>query len=307
MGCALQKQERLHGSPEPEFFRRIVESISDGIVVIDEHSTILYCNPAVERLFGWPDGQLAGRPIEVLLPEEYRARHQFRVRAFAQGEAQSRRMGNRQAHILGRRHDGSEVSLGITILRSGSMMMAVIRDLSDWVRENRELERLANTDPLSGLQNRRGFTEAAERAIREGPGEGCRFFLMMLDIDFFKQVNDRHGHDAGDTAIRNLAAVMREALRANDLVARWGGEEFVALLPMNGRKEALLVAERLRGRIAAASFPVAPGTVINMTASIGLVGARGGGESLDSFVRRADLALYEAKAKGRNRVVFRSG
>ena len=166
---------------------------------------------------------------------------------------------------------------------------------------------MAITDQLTGLHNRRYMSRHLDTLLANAKKNDRPLAFVIMDIDFFKQVNDRHGHDAGDTAIRNLAAVMREALRANDLVARWGGEEFVALLPMNGRKEALLVAERLRGRIAAASFPVAPGTVINMTASIGLVGARGGGESLDSFVRRADLALYEAKAKGRNRVVFRSG
>lgn len=306
MALGLQKRESTEAVPQPGLFRTIVESVTDGIVVIDERSTILYCNPAAERLFGWPDGELAGRPIDVLVPEEYRARHQFRVRAFAHGEAQSRRMGSRQAHILGQRYDGSEISLGITILRSGSMMMAVIRDLSDWIRENRELERLANTDPLSGLQNRRGFSEAAERAIRKGPGEDCRFFLLMLDIDFFKQVNDRHGHDAGDAAIRNVAVVMREALRSKDLVARWGGEEFVALLSLNGRKEALMVAERLRMRIASTTFSGGPGVALGMTASIGLVDGPGEGEGLDAFVRRADLALYEAKAKGRNRVVFLS-
>jgi len=306
MARALHRPESLEASPSPGLFKAIVESIADGIVVIDERSTILYCNPSAERLFGWPDGKLGGRPIDVLLPEEHHIRHQFHVRAFARGETEARRMGNRQAHILGRRYDGSEISLGISILRGGSMMMAVIRDLSDWVRENRELERLANTDPLSGLLNRRGFTEAAERAIRKGPGEDCRFFLLMLDIDFFKQVNDRYGHDAGDAAIRNVAVVMREALRANDLVARWGGEEFVALLSLNGRKEALTVAERLRARIASTTFSGGPGVAVDMTASIGLVEGSGEGEGLETFVRRADVALYEAKAKGRNRVVFLS-
>ncbi|WP_226633073.1 GGDEF domain-containing protein [Novosphingobium profundi] len=158
-----------------------------------------------------------------------------------------------------------------------------------------KLETLSEHDPLTGLLNRRGFRKAAERALSR-PGNAV---LALIDLDHFKLVNDRFGHDAGDTLLRNLAQALEADLRRSDVCCRWGGEEFALLFPDTLVDEARLVMERLRASIALdtglldEAWPV--------TLSCGLAPLRSIAE-LDEASRRADAALYEAKEAGRNRV-----
>jgi len=168
----------------------------------------------------------------------------------------------------------------------------------------RQVEALAHRDTLTGAYNRRYFLEAAERILQQGRRSGLPTSLLILDIDHFKGVNDRFGHGVGDLVIRETARILGGTLRATDLAARWGGEEFVALLPHADLEAGRLVAERVRGALEAASLSVegqkAP---LAFTASLGLALARAEGEGLAALVDRADRALYEAKRGGRNQTV----
>ncbi|WP_194165263.1 GGDEF domain-containing protein [Deinococcus terrestris] len=160
--------------------------------------------------------------------------------------------------------------------------------------ERLTLEALANTDALTGLPNRRALYAAVERLL-EAPGQpAC---LILLDLDHFKGINDRHGHNVGDAVLAQAAARLRGALRGTDTVGRWGGEEFLIVLPGADAPGASQVAERLRREIGASPFAEA-GPV---TASLGVAEARPG-DDLDRWVARADVALYRAKAAGRDRV-----
>lgn len=284
----------------------VVAMMPDGVVAMDSSLTIRMCNPAMERIFGWEAGTLVGEKIGVLIPERFQANHGANVASFGKGPVEAHTMGKRGAHTCGLRRDGTEIALGISIMRRqtsrGPLFFALIRDLSEWVRENQELERLANTDPLSGLPNRRAFTSAAEQAIEMVQNSGLPLTIVMLDLDHFKSINDLYGHEGGDCVIRDLPQVLKDVLRQSDLVARWGGEEFIALLPHTAEDAALIIAERLRQKIETTPFVLKGGETISITASLGVIGCISEQDILDVLVQRADRALYAAKKAGRNRV-----
>ena len=161
-----------------------------------------------------------------------------------------------------------------------------------------QLRDQAHTDPLTRLANRGWFQESFEREMRKADRLGSSLALTMFDIDHFKAINDRFGHQAGDTVLVTLAERMRALMRDSDLVSRWGGEEFIVLLPDTDLDGACRIAERLRAEIAAMGIP----EVGRVSCSFG-VAERRAGEAMDSLINRADAALYQAKDAGRDRVV----
>lgn len=177
-------------------------------------------------------------------------------------------------------------------------------ELTERIRMDRELERLARTDSLTGLYNRRHFMHVAESEFAASIRYGRPLSVIILDIDFFKRVNDAHGHQVGDHALTQLGAMLRGQVREADTPARYGGEEFIVLLSETSLVGAKVFAERLRGLIAASA--VKHGEIsIQFTVSIG-VAERQGPESistLERLISRADQALYKAKDAGRNCVV----
>jgi diguanylate cyclase (GGDEF)-like protein len=164
-----------------------------------------------------------------------------------------------------------------------------------------ELKRLASTDPLTGTFNRRHFSDLSGKELARMRRYHNAVSCLILDIDHFKRVNDVYGHDVGDEAIIATARTARKALRTEDIFARIGGEEFVALLPMTNLQGAYTVAERVRHAISGIRIDTRLGE-LTFTASIGLVEVADG-EAVEQALKRADLALYEAKHAGRNRVV----
>src|SRR5258708_5248888 len=170
-------------------------------------------------------------------------------------------------------------------------------------RANEQLEQLALHDPLTGLANRRKFVErfAYEMAradrIRTPPS------LLMIDIDHFKAINDQHGHLAGDACLKALAALLAASVRAVDLVARFGGEEFVVLLPETSVAQSLMAAERIRCKVQAQPVGIGDGAPpVAVTISVGAASAAGLVPTLDEILARADEAVYRAKRAGRNQV-----
>jgi diguanylate cyclase (GGDEF)-like protein len=161
-----------------------------------------------------------------------------------------------------------------------------------------EARRLANTDSLTGLLNRRAFVEA----VTSGRARMTPLSMLLLDIDHFKKVNDTRGHDAGDAVLRGVAQVLGAMGRRSDLVARWGGEEFVIALAQTAEAGARVAAERVRRAIAETEYELPNGDRMNATASIGLVTETGDAWELDDVLSRADKAMYAAKSRGRNRV-----
>jgi len=160
-----------------------------------------------------------------------------------------------------------------------------------------------NEDYLTQLMNRRGLARAFQQeATRSDRGEGP-MCVALLDIDNFKHLNDRLGHAVGDQALVHLSRVLRESIRPTDSIARWGGEEFVVVMPDAGLEVASSVAERLRRKVAGAAVVLNDATrELTVTVSVGVAVMSGPRDTVDDLLRRADEGLYAAKRKGRNRV-----
>lgn len=185
------------------------------------------------------------------------------------------------------------------------LAMALLRRVSQSRRHlaalNSHLEFTMRIDPLTGVTNRRGLEEQLARAVSSAHRHRHPLSLLILDVDRFKSVNDEHGHAAGDRVLEQLAAVINRVLRTEDVVGRWGGEEFLAILPETGPTDALALAERLRATVESTRVVLPGGRRLGITVSIGV------DTSIDADIgdrlARADSALYAAKDAGRNRVL----
>jgi two-component system, cell cycle response regulator len=163
---------------------------------------------------------------------------------------------------------------------------------------------MAITDALTGLHNRRYMESHLATLAEQAATRAKPLALMMLDIDYFKSINDNHGHDAGDDVLREFAVRIRKSIRGIDLACRYGGEEFVIVMPETDLHVAGMVAERLRRSIAGEPFAIEKGAKkLEVTISIGISTLETKGEDIADVLKRADQALYRAKNDGRNRVV----
>ncbi|MEI8276784.1 MAG: diguanylate cyclase, partial [Hyphomicrobiales bacterium] len=163
---------------------------------------------------------------------------------------------------------------------------------------------MAITDALTSLFNRRYMETHLAALTEQAAQRGKPLSVLILDIDFFKAINDGHGHDAGDDVLREFSLRIRKSIRNIDLACRYGGEEFVIVMPETDMAVAGMVAERIRRRIATEPFPIQQGTKsLEVTISIGIAALGGEGDTAAAMLKRADTALYRAKRDGRNRVV----
>lgn len=201
-------------------------------------------------------------------------------------------------------HISCSRSLDVSNKFQGSIV--AIEDITNRKKMEKELEKLAATDPLTGAKNRRSFLQLFEQEISRFQRYQKPFGLLILDIDHFKIINDTHGHDAGDKVLKNLVVESMSVLRDSDIFARWGGEEFIILLPESNIHEASTVAERLRSKLSKVEISSKDETLIKYTVSIGLrvVNREETDVHVNKIIREADESLYTAKRRGRNRVVM---
>ena len=315
-------EEQLRISEERH--RLLAENALDVIWTIEPDGTLSYVSPAVEKLRGFtPAEAMRQAPEEVLTPASLALyRHYFQ-------EVQTRALSGLplepfRGELEYRCQDGSTVWGDVMIYprrdADGTLhqFLGVTRDISERKRHelelrqaqdlaeranqalqaaNEELQRLATTDTLTGVWNRRHFETVVAAETQRAGRYGEPLSLLLFDIDHFKAINDTHGHLVGDQVLIALSHRVRDQLRGVDMLARWGGEEFVVLLPHCGGEEAQRLAEKLRALIAAEPFP----GVGQVTSSFGVAEFRPP-ESADAWLNRADDALYQAKAAGRNRV-----
>ncbi len=183
-------------------------------------------------------------------------------------------------------------------IRAGRRIVELQKAL---LASNRQLEELSRTDPLTGLANRRAFDRELAWRFEHARRYGRPLSLAMIDLDHFKEINDQYGHPAGDAVLQRVAQILDRCTRDSDFVARFGGEEFVGILPETPLLEALQFAEKIRAAVAAAEFEIP----LRVTVSIGVAGMpRSEVDSAEALLRAADEALYRAKEKGRNRVEY---
>lgn len=288
-----------------ERMRGFVRATLDAVVIIDGAGMVTEFNPAASRLFGYEPAEIVGKSVNILMPDTDASKHDTHVAA---GSHSGQRPVGRERQMIGRRKGGGEFPIELTVGTQvvGGLVshVGVIRDITERKANEDLLRRLANIDGLTGVFNRRSFSEEAERLIAIAQRHERPLAVIMIDADHFKSVNDTHGHDVGDVVLKALAATIGERLRETDVLGRLGGEEFAAVLPetdLAGAKQiAWSVVEAVRG----AEVPLPGGGVLRFTVSIGVGVRNQDSAGLADLLKQADLALYRAKKEGRDRVVL---
>jgi diguanylate cyclase (GGDEF)-like protein/PAS domain S-box-containing protein len=272
---------------------KLIDSLSDGMIVLDMQNRIVDVNPPAARMVGSLPDNLLGRNMDAFIPlaqslAELPSGHEMRTELEIEGT--ERRYYDILVSPL---FEGKTSVIG---------RLVIFRDITERKRVQDELEKLAITDSLTGLLNRRYFFELGEKEFAKSTRYHRPLSVILLDIDFFKGINDTYGHAVGDRALSQVGVLLQQNGRETDLTARYGGEEFILLLPETDGESAQRVAERLRNMIDQSQIQIGT-NLIRFTASFG-VAAKDGAEpaTFDQLVSQADQALYEAKRAGRNQV-----
>lgn len=269
-------------------YRLLAENVADVIVTLDRRRRFTYVSPSIFRLLGYHPDDLIGRSIAEFSSQAAELHAGTIVEmplTCADGTARWAEMS-----VAMLPDEGGQ----------GADMVCVIRDVTDWKRLQENLRHLASTDGLTGALNRRHFVELGAHEIAKAVPRPCPTSLLLMDIDHFKQVNDRFGHPVGDEVLRQGVEACRRTLRSEDAVGRVGGDEFAVLLPSTAAADAVRVAERLRRIYEQLTVSTPEGERVSVTVSIGVAHCDAGGMNMDELMRRADAALYHAKRSGRN-------
>lgn len=286
-------------------YRLLADNASDMIVWSNLDTTRRYVSPAVRILLGYEPAELLGtRPIDAVHPEDVPA---YRRILDDLGQARVKTAVSRQRY---KRKDGTwtwvEATFNLTYDgHSGAPdgYVAAVRDINERMESERRIAHMARHDALTDLANRTLFQERLTQEIARATRHGSTFAVFCLDLDRFKAINDSLGHHAGDTVLRTIAARMQPLLRAEDTIARFGGDEFMILQTGGAQPHgSATLAHRL---IRAVCEPMTiEGTLVSVGLSIGIAFGPSAGLDADGFYRNADRALYRAKAGGRNTFRF---
>ncbi len=283
----------------------IVEFSDDAIIGITLDGIIMSWNLGAKKLYGYTKAEAINHSVSMLIPPE-RSEEGPALRAHI-----SRGQVVDHYETVRRRKDGTLLDVALTISpvkHNGRITgaSAIARDITERKKAEQLLQRLSTIDELTGLANRRAFDEFLDKELRHAQRAGHIISLMMIDVDFFKKYNDTYGHLKGDACLKLVADVLESvARRPGDKVARFGGEEFVIVLSMTDKQNAVSIAEKIRMDIEALKILHARSKVNNfVTVSIGVVALMPQQKTHPSdIIRYADEALYQAKNQGRNRVV----
>lgn len=278
----------------------IIDASPLPILVENQFDVVRSANQAALDLFGYPRQQIIGMAGDHLVAQQSRSALTELTHHFLQNPVS---MAHRKKlEVIGLRQDGSELPLQASVsfieLDQVRHSILILEDLTERKKMNAELNRLAREDALTGLSNRLAANERLHTEFVSMKRSQNVYSVLMVDIDFFKRVNDTHGHAVGDQVLQRVANILNSTLRESDFAARFGGEEFLALLPATNTPAARQVAEKLRQAVESSPDPVAG----KMTLSIGVSLGTPDQADEDVAVREADDALYRAKREGRNQV-----
>lgn len=307
--AALRENERItRALRESEGrFRGVVNQSLVGIAII-ENGRFSFSNPKLGEIFGYSADELLGMgPVDIVVPED-RAQATEQIR---------RRMAGEVDHVeyttRGLRKNGSIIDVEIhgsaMEIHGRRALLSVVQDITERVRADREVRALkdqllvqATHDRLTGLYNRTFLDEALPRELALAQRQGYSIGAVIGDIDHFKSINDRFGHQAGDEVLRAVSALLRRHARRTDIFCRYGGEEFLLVMPGMSTDTSYARAEILRTSIAATTISFG-GADIRVTASFGVAAFPAEAQTDNELIAAADKALYAAKKGGRNKVL----
>ncbi|WP_430460205.1 diguanylate cyclase [Thalassolituus sp. LLYu03] len=290
---------------------KMLDVTPDAFGVFDPENRLVFCNQNMARVFGLDRDEALGRTHRELMHEAFHNGLGVNIES-DDFEAWINDIESRQRSQPVRIFESDAVSgrwHKITQVTIDNYMVLVSTDISELKQTEYELRKAmddlhhaANTDPLTLIANRRHFFEVAGVELARAQRYHHPLSLLLLDIDHFKNINDQYGHHAGDQVLKFFAAFYRDNLRKVDFIARFGGEEFVVLLPETGLSEAAMLADRLRSRLADERIYTMPeDKSLTITVSTGVSLFEGAGDTIQTLLSRADEALYRAKRQGRNR------
>ncbi len=317
---------------QEQFTQVILNNVHDAIIIINNLGEIVYWNNSAHKLFGWSIDEVRGKNLgNLIVPQRYRKSH---------FEGISRFLHTQKGKILGEiieieamHKNGKELSVNLTIsnisFENSNFFVGIIRDVSskknlevelhkyagELEKSNqakdalitelrdlkKELELSARTDPLTQIPNRRDMIEKLKYEFQRTRRTQKQFCVLMMDVDHFKTINDTIGHDGGDYVLIELANLLQDSSRKQDIICRWGGEEFLFLLPDTTFDGGVILANRLIKKTESHSFSYME-KLIPVTLSIGLGTLDLEEEDFQDCIKRADESLYKAKRLGRNRL-----
>ncbi|MGD8309788.1 MAG: EAL domain-containing protein [Chromatiales bacterium] len=275
----------------------LLEALHDGVIAVCAQGRIRYLNPCAERLTGHSRSRVVGRPLRDILRVAGDDGVQLDCHGImtASGEGV---VGQRGLLAWGDRRIPIECSIAPI---GGGGAVILLHHLSEAQDLSRRLIYQAKHDPLTGLPNRFSLQQVLVEVHRAAESVDSPFALLLLDLDRFKIVNDSYGHATGDRVLAESARRMEGVVRRRDVIGRWGGEEFLCILPETPRVQALEVAERIR-RVQGQVPVEVDGRRLGVTVSVGVASYPEDADRIEPLLTRADAALYEAKRLGRNRV-----
>ena len=268
----------------------MLDLLPDAVCVVDPGGHFLYVSASFHRIFGYTPAEALGlRAFDLVHPDD---------RVATMASAEQVMAGERQRHYRNRyiHKDGHSIDIQWSThwVPDHGVRIATAREVTELRRAEQELEHLAGHDPLTDLPNRHRLQRELRYAIDHSAQTGDGLAVLYLDLDGFKEVNDRGGHDAGDRLLREVAQRLQDGLRLGDMVARVGGDEFVALLPgCRSAEAARLVADGLRARLRPTYM--LPDGAFQLDASVGIACYPADGSDPDALLAHADRAMYAAK------------
>ena len=302
IGLVIRQALRSHTlERRAQILQQIVANASDSIITMDMHGSILTANTAVELMFEYTPDEVVGKQMSLLFPD-LTAGSELAHMLTDDGE-QAAWQGELNATKKGGGVFPAHVSTSVLRDESGRALclIAIARDVTERRNLMEKLQLLSVTDNLTGLFNHRYFHDRLQyefaRARRYSESLGC----IMMDLDYFKTVNDTYGHLIGDDVLKAVADIIKSATRSADIVARYGGEEFAILLPNTDLRGAAQCAEHIWESLGTSEIATRGG-VVRLTMSVGVTALTPDVQDEDEFHHRADIALIEAKQRGRNNV-----
>ncbi len=290
-----------------EWLSTIIQGIADGVIATDAHGVITFMNPVAQVLTGWKSAEGSSRRIEdviQLIDGDKEEPVAFSPHEIIEHGGFPHAVPN--LWIVGPKRK-TPVEIKASIIRDengvASGLVILLRDITERRQHEEELRRLAIHDPLTQLPNRILFYDRLKLALSHAKRYEHKLAILMLDLDHFKKINDNYGHFAGDYILKSIGERLLSAVRSSDTVARFGGDEFVLLLPeIRAESDAVQIAERILETVQA---PLTVNQIpLFITVSIGIAVFPEDGQDAESLTINADLALYAAKDRGRNGYFF---